>query len=382
MTKSIRMFILLGLVTGLTGCGPVWDVRKRMYDQEKFEPLEKTTFFGDNRASRLPVEGTVARDTLRFDKHMFDGQAPGADGKLADATTFPFEITEADLQRGQQRYDIFCSVCHGKTGIGNGMVVKRGYKVPPSLHDPRLANAAPGYLYKIASRGIGTMAGYADQISVEDRWRVVAYLKTLQFSQKVDAGEFNKVSEWVKKRYATARGGHGEDDHGTTHDEHGQTHDGHHQEEKPVEPKPEPGPQPEPRPEPKPEPAPAIFIPSPPPPLPDDAPEDARKGQALMAAATIQPGCWTCHSVKPGEEALAPSLADVFGQKGEFESAPAIDSKDEAYIRESILDPGKKVVKGYKDKSTMAAMAAIYSKLPDDQVKLLVAYIKYLGQNK
>jgi len=160
------------------------EMRRRMYDQPKYEPLEKSTLFEDGRSSRDLVEGTVSRGNLRIDDHLNEGIVDGA-----QATTLPedLKLTEEFLKRGQERFDIYCSVCHGKTGYGNGMVVQRGYKQPPSFHIDRLRDASVGYYYGVIKNGFGVMSGYADQVPVEDRWAIVAYVKTLQLSQNVAA---------------------------------------------------------------------------------------------------------------------------------------------------------------------------------------------------
>ena len=155
-----------------------------MYDQPKYEPLEKSALFEDGRSSRNLVEGTVSRGNLALDDHLNEGIVDGA-----QATTLPesIKVTKELLVRGKERYDIFCSVCHGITGYGNGMVVQRGYKAPPSYHIDRLRDAEMGYFYGVIKNGFGIMSGYADQIPVEDRWAIVAYVKTLQLSQNVAA---------------------------------------------------------------------------------------------------------------------------------------------------------------------------------------------------
>jgi hypothetical protein len=159
-----------------------------MHDQLKLEPLELSPFYPDGRASRHPVDGTVARGQLRADLHLEEGRRPApsspegaTEGELVD--TFPFEVTQRHLLRGRQRYDIYCAPCHSKTGDGDGMVVRRGYRKPPSLHDQRLRDARVGHLYDVIRRGFGVMPAYAAVIDVEDRWAVVAYLRALQLSR-------------------------------------------------------------------------------------------------------------------------------------------------------------------------------------------------------
>jgi mono/diheme cytochrome c family protein len=157
-----------------SGC----EIRKAMFDQPKYKALQASEFFGDGRSARPLVEGTVARGFLRADKHLYEGVV---DGKPAEA--FPFAVTAADLARGRERFNIYCSPCHDQAGTGNGMVVQRGFKVPPSYHIARLREAPPGYIYDVITRGFGQMSSYAAQVPPEDRWRIVAYVRALQLSQ-------------------------------------------------------------------------------------------------------------------------------------------------------------------------------------------------------
>jgi len=149
-----------------------------MADQPRYEPLSRSTFFGDDRAARPLVEGTVARGQLRTDEHLYTGKEAG---KLVDK--FPFPLTLAVLTRGQQRFNIFCSPCHDRVGTGQGMIVRRGYREPPSFHIDRLRQAPAGYFFDVMSKGFGVMPDYAQQIQPEDRWAIVAYIRALQLSQ-------------------------------------------------------------------------------------------------------------------------------------------------------------------------------------------------------
>lgn len=153
-------------------------LRQAMYDQPKHEPLEASAFYADGRASRVPPKGTVARGHLRIDTHMYEGRV---DGELA--TTLPIELTDAVMARGRERYDIFCSPCHGVLGSGDGMVVRRGMKAPPSFHTDRLRDAPVGYTYDVISNGFGAMYSYASRIPVQDRWAITAYVRALQLSR-------------------------------------------------------------------------------------------------------------------------------------------------------------------------------------------------------
>jgi mono/diheme cytochrome c family protein len=156
----------------LAGC------RQKMADQPRYEPLGRSTFFDDERAARPLVEGTVARDHLRTDEHLYQGKQRG---NLVD--TFPFPVTLAVLSRGRERYDIFCSPCHDRVGTGQGMIVRRGYRPPPSMHIERLRQAPAGHFFDVMTSGFGVMPDYRQQIRPEDRWAIAAYIRALQFSQ-------------------------------------------------------------------------------------------------------------------------------------------------------------------------------------------------------
>lgn len=175
----------LGLVTAgailLTALG----CRQDMHDQPKYEPYEESDFFADGRASRQPVAGTVARGWLREDDHLY--RAVGPDGGFA--TTLPMPLTRPLLERGRERFDIFCSPCHGRAGDGNGMIVQRGFKQPASFHEARLRDMPLGYFFDVMTNGFGEMSSYAPQVPVEDRWAIAAYVRALQSSrnQAVDS---------------------------------------------------------------------------------------------------------------------------------------------------------------------------------------------------
>ena len=166
-----------------TGC----ELRQAMYDQQKYEPLEESSFFADGLSARQPMPGTVARGQLHTDAHLYQG-------KINDelATTLPLPLTGELLERGQERFDIFCSPCHDRTGQGNGMIVQRGFKQPPSLHQARLQEAPVGYFFDVITNGFGAMYNYASRIPIRDRWAIAAYVRALQLSQNV---EFDQLPE-------------------------------------------------------------------------------------------------------------------------------------------------------------------------------------------
>jgi mono/diheme cytochrome c family protein len=173
--KSRSVVAACGLAAGLllAGC------RQDMHDQPRFKPYAKSDFFADQRSARPLIEGTVARGHLNDDALLVTGKVEGQ-----PAAVFPFEITPAVMARGRERYDIFCAPCHSRTGAGDGMIVRRGYRKPPTFHQDRLRQAAPGYVFDVITRGFGAMPDYAGQIPVADRWAIVAYLKALQRSQQ------------------------------------------------------------------------------------------------------------------------------------------------------------------------------------------------------
>ena len=175
-----------------------------MQDQPKAKPFRSSSFFKDGLSSRRPVEGTVARGWLREDKELYTGKKAGATAPTGPAATtpapnpsapqvtaaypddvdkFPFPITQKILDRGQERFDIFCSVCHGLTGNADGMIVRRGFRKPPSYHEQRLREAPVGHFFDVATNGWGAMPSYASQVPVEDRWAIIAYIRALQLSQ-------------------------------------------------------------------------------------------------------------------------------------------------------------------------------------------------------
>jgi mono/diheme cytochrome c family protein len=159
--------------------------RQDMHDQPKYIPLRPSDFFADGRSERPLIEGTVARGHLNDDTAYFQGKGP--DGKpVAD---FPFPVTKDVIQRGQQRYNIYCTPCHDRLGNGDGMIVRRGYRKPPSYHIDRLRTVPNGYIYDVISNGFGAMPDYSAQVAPRDRWAIVAYIRALQLSQNASVND-------------------------------------------------------------------------------------------------------------------------------------------------------------------------------------------------
>jgi mono/diheme cytochrome c family protein len=161
--------------------------RQEMYDQPRYEPLERSGFYADTRGSRPLVEGTVARGTL--DAAAVSLPPAGAPGGAALATALPVPLTRELVARGRERFEIFCTPCHDRTGSGQGMVVRRGYRQPPSYHIDRLRDAPVGHFYDVMTRGLGAMPDYSQQIPPSDRWAIAAYVKALQLSQRAPVAE-------------------------------------------------------------------------------------------------------------------------------------------------------------------------------------------------
>jgi mono/diheme cytochrome c family protein len=209
MTRAGPLLLVAALAAGC---------QQKMADQPSYRAYEPSAFFPDGMAARRLPDGVVAREWVRSTDPLMTGLkagargAPAPAGEKAEATPppdaptdpgkfvdeFPFALARADLDRGQERYTIFCAVCHDPVGTGNGKIPERGYVRPPNFHtDPSRGfalyrqavplRAAPvGYLFEVVSRGYGAMPRYGPQIPPADRWRVVAYVRALQLSQHAE----------------------------------------------------------------------------------------------------------------------------------------------------------------------------------------------------
>ena len=155
-----------------------------MHDAPRYDPLEASATQPGMSSAQQLVAGTVPRGFLREDEHLYTGKVGGQ-----PAQNFPFAITKADLDRGQERFNIYCAPCHGRTGEGNGMVVQRGYRQAASYHVDRLRKSPPGYFYDVITNGFGAMPAYAAQVPVEDRWRIIAYIRALQLSHAASTAD-------------------------------------------------------------------------------------------------------------------------------------------------------------------------------------------------
>jgi cytochrome c553 len=172
LARGVTVACLGAIALLLVGC------RMDMHVQPKYLPYEPTDFFSDGRSERQPVPGTVARGHLRLDELMFTGRENGV---VVDK--FPFPITKADLDRGRERYNVYCTPCHDYTGSGRGMIVQRGFPQPPSYHIQRLRDAPAGHFYEVITNGFGAMYSYAARVEPADRWRIAAYIRVLQLTR-------------------------------------------------------------------------------------------------------------------------------------------------------------------------------------------------------
>ena len=208
VSARLRVCFLILIALGAAGC------RRDMQDQPKMKAFRSTTFFTDRLSGRQPIPGTVARGFLRSNTEFFTGkksrttagagtqsiqgqgqnqpqppqqtQQAGAQANAYadDIDYFPIPVTEDVVKRGRERYNIFCTACHGFTGNGDGMIVRRGFRRAASFNDDRLRQAPVGHFFDAMTNGWGAMPSYAAQIAVQDRWAIIAYIRALQESQR------------------------------------------------------------------------------------------------------------------------------------------------------------------------------------------------------
>jgi mono/diheme cytochrome c family protein len=187
---------MLVAVLMLAGC------RQDMQDQPKFTPQRGTTFPGmSGRSARPQVENTVGRDQMHEDAYFYTGIQGGKEGD-----GLPIPLTQATMERGQERYNIYCTPCHSRVGNGVGMIVQRGYRPAGNFHTERLRNAPLGHFFAVMTNGYGAMPDYSAQLTPEDRWAVAAYIRALQLSQAAKPSD-------------VASGGHVEDLHAIAKDQ-------------------------------------------------------------------------------------------------------------------------------------------------------------------
>ena len=175
--KSKSSLLLAACLLALSGCN--YTLRQDMANQPRQNPLSPSTFFQDGRSERPALDNTVAHGSIENDSLAVP----------KESNAFPLPVTMELLERGQDRYGIFCSPCHGLQGDGQGMVTLRGMKHPPSYHQDRLWNVPNGYLYDVITNGFGAMNGYSAQLVPKDRWAIVAFVRALQVSRNAHAAD-------------------------------------------------------------------------------------------------------------------------------------------------------------------------------------------------
>lgn len=181
--RKAQFAVVLASALGLAGC------RNDMHNQPRYKPLAYTSFFEDGRSERPSIEDTVARGQLRVDQARFTGKQNGKDIEF-----FPIQITKADIERGHERFNIYCTPCHGRLGDGHGMIVSRGLLQPPNFHDERLRSAAVGHFFDVMTNGYGAMYSYASRVAPDDRWRIAAYIRALQVSQNSEPAVAQQIT--------------------------------------------------------------------------------------------------------------------------------------------------------------------------------------------
>ena len=324
--KKAGSILLVGLM--LSGCRgsisekPPIHPNTNMDFQQRKEAQEVNNFFLDGRSMRQPVEGTVARGLRREDLAYYQGV--NEDGEWIE--TMPVELTKSFLYRGQERYEIFCTPCHGKAGDGKGIVTTGGYGyVPaPSYHQERLREAPDGELYSAIYNGVRTMPSYKHQVPVEDRWAIVAYIRALQKSQYVTESEMDGLDVDLDALNAE-----------------------HAAEQEAI------------------------------------AEAEAAKGEQTAAPSVdlgkevvTANGCAACHSVD-GTPGIGPSWQGIFGSEDEVineDGEYSTITKDEEYLHESIVKPAAKKTKGYE-----SGVMVPYDYLSENEIRSVIEYIKTLN---
>lgn len=288
--------------------------------QNRFNAQEENPFFSDNRAMRTPVEGTIARGNLQDDSELFEGVNEQGDF----IENIPFEVTRSFMNRGKERFDVFCSPCHGALGDGRGVIItgNYGYVPAPTFHSDQSRSMPEGEFYSAITHGIRTMPSYSSQIPVEDRWAIVSYIRALQRSQNVPETEMEQFDVDLAELQESYR----EEQERLQALEEARTAGG-------------------------------------------DDEVSAEIGEKLY----IQNGCQACHSTD-GSILVGPSFQGLFGSERTFQDGSSTTA-DEEYLMESITEPGERVVEGFDN-----AMVP-YDYLSESEIQSLVEFIKSHSEN-
>ncbi len=289
--------------------------------QERFNAQQENRFFADGRAMRTPVEGTVARGQLRHDTALYDG----VDESGEYINEIPFDITESFLYRGQDMYQVYCQMCHGGTGDGQGIIMTGGYGyVPaPTFHRQDSYNMPDGEIYSAIAYGIRNMPGYSSQIKVEDRWAIVAYVRALQRSQNVPESEMERYDVDLAQLLQD--------------DEERRAREAELAEQRAA--------------------------------ARGEEEVSAERGEQLV----VRNACNACHS-DDGTRLVGPTFKNLYGAERNFTDGTSAIA-DEEYLIESIVEPGAKIVEGYDN------VMAPYDYLSDGELQSIVEYIRTLSDN-
>lgn len=315
---AVALPMVLSSCRGQISEDPPVHPNMNMDQQERFEPQERNEFFDDNRAMRQPVEGTVSRGNLKEDTVYYQGI--NEDSSFVDE--IPAELTKSFLYRGKDRYEVFCTPCHGITGDGQGIIMENNYGfVPaPSFHIDRLRDESDGYIYSTIANGIRNMPSYAQQIPVKDRWAIVAYVRALQKSQNATEEDVQNydvdiasIQEEFKQQQAAE----------------------------------------------------------------EEAEEDSSQGEdeevSVERGKTIaeENACGSCHSTD-GSKTVGPTWQNLYGHEVSLEDGSTVTA-DEEYLHESIVEPSAKIVEGFPPSMVP------YDHLSESEINSLIEYIKSLS---
>ena len=328
--RAVGIFAVGALLVGCRGTiseKPPIHPNMNMDQQPRKEAQEVNNFFEDGRSMRQPVEGTVARGLRKADLALYEGIDSNGDWIASS----PIEFTQSFLYRGKERYEIYCTPCHGIAGDGQGIIMtgQYGYVPAPSYHQKRLREATDGELYSAIYNGVRNMSSYAHQIKVEDRWAIVGYIRALQASQNVSEDEITEFDvdldaikadfEKEQERLAALEEARKPKDEG-------------------------------------------------------EIVATAERGKEVIT----QYACTACHS-KDGSAMIGPSWYNLYGSEGKVvtEAGETVTvNKTDEYLIESIVNPYAKIVDGYD-----ALMADAYGSLSESDLKSIVEYIKTLSDN-
>lgn len=315
---AVALPVVLASCRGQTSEEPPVHPNMNMDQQERFEPQERNEFFDDNRAMRQPVEGTIARGNMKEDSAFYQG----INGDSSFVDEIPAELTKSFLYRGKDRYEVFCTPCHGIAGDAQGIIMTNnyGYVPAPSFHIDRLRDESDGYLYSVIANGIRNMPSYAQQIPVKDRWAIVAYVRALQKSQNATEEEVRRYDVDI----ASMQEAYKEQQAAAAEAEASQADQ-------------------------------------------DGGEVSVERGEALAA----DNACGACHSTD-GTKTVGPTWQNLYGSERELDDGSTVTA-DEEYLHESIVEPSAKIVEGFPPSMVP------YDHLGESEISSLIEYIKSLS---